>query len=123
MPAAANSNARDVRFQPSNSAAVAPLMAAPNAERIQDPTLIGEVTLKTRSMFRNRCGTPRSAISSTGATSTPANAARRWTLARPSSPRKRAQAHCTAAAPAMPPTQKYVGMYHFHTCALTTGRP
>ena len=39
-----------------------------------EPTLIGEVTLKTRSMLRKRSGRPRSVISSTGLTPTPASA-------------------------------------------------
>jgi hypothetical protein len=43
-------------------------LAVPEQARIQEPTLIGEVTLKTRSMFRNRSGRPRSEIRSTGLT-------------------------------------------------------
>ncbi len=47
-------------------------VAPPLVARIQEPTLIGEVTLKTRSMFRKRSGRPRSEISSAGLTASPA---------------------------------------------------
>ncbi len=53
------------------SAAAAPL-DKPLALTIQVPTLIGEVTLNIRSMFKNRSGRPRSAISSGGLTPTAA---------------------------------------------------
>ena len=41
------------------------------------PTLIGDVGLKTRSMFTKRSGRPRSLMSSTGETPAPASAERR----------------------------------------------
>ena len=60
------------RRMPSASSAAAVLDEPLDATRIQLPTLIGEVTLKTRSMFRNRSGRPRSEMSSTGETSSAA---------------------------------------------------
>jgi hypothetical protein len=42
--------------------------AARAAGRTHEPTLIGDVTLKTRSMFRKRSGRPRSEISRAGET-------------------------------------------------------
>jgi len=42
------------------------VVVAPLADRIQEPTLIGEVTLNIRSMFRKRIGRPRSEIRSAG---------------------------------------------------------
>ena len=42
--------------------------APPETKSTHDPTLIGEVTLKTRSMFRKRSGRPRSEIRRTGET-------------------------------------------------------
>jgi hypothetical protein len=46
--------------------------APPDTNRIHEPTLIGDVTLKTRSMCRNRSGLPRSEISSAGETTSAA---------------------------------------------------
>jgi hypothetical protein len=51
-----------------NAVAAAVLDAPPEATRIQLPTLIGDVGLNTRSMFRNRSGRPRSLIKRTGET-------------------------------------------------------
>ena len=45
------------------SEAAATPVNAPKPLRIQVPTLIGEVSLSTRSMFRNRSGRPRSLTS------------------------------------------------------------
>jgi hypothetical protein len=104
--AAPNSRVRERRVQPSSSAAVEAPIMVPNEARIHEPTLIGEVILKTRSMFAKRAGRPRSAIRSTGAASAPASAARFSTLARRSAPRIRAHTHSMAAAPAIPPIQK-----------------
>ena len=49
--------------RPVTALAAASAAAPPNADSSQEPTLIGEVTLATRSMFRNRSGRPRSATS------------------------------------------------------------
>ena len=57
---------------PSSSSAAAVPDAVPETNRTQLPTLIGEVTLKTRSMFRKRSGRPRSETRSTGLTRSPA---------------------------------------------------
>ena len=54
-----------------SSSAPTPL-AAPPAASSQEPTLIGEVTLKTRNMFSIRSGRPRSLTSSTGLTASAA---------------------------------------------------
>ena len=70
----------------SEDAAETPI-AAPLALRIHEPTLIGEVTLNIRSMFRNRDGTPRSEISSSGLVPTPASAAAHARRASSSLPR------------------------------------
>ena len=49
--------------RPVTALAAATVAAPPNADSSQEPTLIGEVTLATRSMFRKRSGRPRSATS------------------------------------------------------------
>lgn len=79
---------------------------APNPVKIHEPTLIGEVTLKTRSMYRNRIGFPRSLISSGGLTAAPASAtsAARW--ASTWLPLPWAKKASGAAAPATPPVKK-----------------
>ena len=46
--------------RPVTAHAAATVDAPPNPDSSQDPTLIGEVGLATRSMFRNRSGRPRS---------------------------------------------------------------
>jgi hypothetical protein len=51
--------------RPARSAATEALDAAPLDASTQLPTLMGEVTLNTRGMFRNRSGRPRSAIRQT----------------------------------------------------------
>src|SRR4051795_11742382 len=51
---------------PQSSSTAAAFDAPPETTRIQLPTLIGEVTLKTRSMFRKRSGRPRSEMSRSG---------------------------------------------------------
>jgi hypothetical protein len=56
------------RRMPSSSSPAAVFEAPLENARIQLPTLIGEVTLKTRSMFRNRSGRPRSEIRRSGET-------------------------------------------------------
>src|SRR3954454_8571867 len=59
---------------PVHSSSAAVVLAPPETPRIQLPTLIGEVTLKTRNMFRKRSGRPRSEISSAGLTTSPRRA-------------------------------------------------
>jgi hypothetical protein len=54
------------------SSAAARVVTPPLAPSSHEPTLIGEVGLKTRNMLRNRSGRPRSAIRSGGATSSAA---------------------------------------------------
>jgi hypothetical protein len=49
-------------------------VAVPLTERIHEPTLIGEVALSIRNVFRNRDGTPRSETSNGGLADTPASA-------------------------------------------------
>ena len=51
--------------RPVTAQAAAAPDAPPNAEITHVPTLIGEVTLTTRSMFRKRSGRPRSATRAT----------------------------------------------------------
>src|SRR5579875_1470166 len=90
----------------------------------QDPTLIGELVLNTRSMFRKREGRPRSL---TSATPDSAMAAVALTLALRAScglPEACANAASTEDAPATPPRNRYPGTSGlFHTGALSTGRP
>ena len=108
---------------PRTSLAAASPAAGPNEERIQVPTLIGEVGLKTRSMLRNRAGRPRSEIRRGGLTDTPASAASRAFLARASLPLKRATRARSADAPARPPAKKYAGISQVQVGSLRTGRP
>ena len=56
---------RPAAARPVTALAAAAADAPPNAEISQEPTLIGEVTLTTRSMFRKRSGRPRSATRAT----------------------------------------------------------
>ena len=57
---------------PSSSSAAAVFDAPPETKRIHDPTLIGDVTLKTRSILRKRSGRPRSEINNSGETASAA---------------------------------------------------
>ena len=57
---------------PSSSSTAAVFEAPPEMKRVQLPTLIGEVTLKTRSMLRKRSGRPRSEINNAGPTTSAA---------------------------------------------------
>jgi hypothetical protein len=81
-------------------------MAAPEAVRIQVPTLSGEVTLKTRSMFRKRAGRPRSLIRSGGPAATPPNATNVAVRASARFPARRAPRARVADAPARPPAKR-----------------
>src|ERR671922_1662655 len=73
--AAIGGAARPARGHPTTRYPAAGATAAPVIVRSQEPTLIGEVTLKTRSMLMNRIGLPRSEVSNTGETEIPASAA------------------------------------------------
>src|SRR5438270_12604996 len=61
--------------RPVQALTVANPVLIPATDRIHEPTLIGEVTLNIRSMFRNRAGRPRSDTSSAGLIVMPASAA------------------------------------------------
>ncbi len=54
------------RNRPVRALAAATPVAVPLTDRIQLPTLIGELTLNIRSIAMNRSGRPRSAINSGG---------------------------------------------------------
>jgi len=98
-------------------------VVAPLPERIQEPTLIGEVTLNMRSMLRKRCGRPRSEISRPGLTPMPTIDAAQARRPRTSLPRASARSASPAEAPARPPAKKYTGISHVHTGSLITGWP
>ena len=85
---------------------MASAIAVPLAPRIHEPTLIGEVSLNMRSMWRKRSGRPRSEISSGGLAATPASATSHARRASASSPRSSLSSAKGAAAPARPPTKK-----------------
>src|SRR3954454_22583865 len=71
------------------ASAAATAVASPLAVSSHEPTLIGDVTLKTRSMFKNRDDLPRSEMSSGGLAPKPASAlshARRASASFPRSP-------------------------------------
>jgi len=102
----ASASARTLGRTPSSSQPAAAPLAVPNEATTQLPTLIGEVTLKTRSMFRKRSGRPRSEISSRGLTASAAEAI--WILrwASSSFPAARATRLRTEEAPPSPPVKK-----------------
>src|SRR5947209_18119101 len=109
--------------RPVHAEPAATVVAAPENARFHAPTLIGEVTLNTRSMYRKRLGIPRSLISSTGLLSAPASEiahARR--ASSPSSARSARKAR-PADAPASPPVKKYHGISGFQMGSLMTGWP
>src|SRR5215831_13731748 len=58
--------------RPVTSLRAAIAAAPPNAARVHEPMLIGEVGRKTRSMLAKRHGRPRSDTSSAGLTAAPA---------------------------------------------------
>src|SRR3954468_23260970 len=105
-----------------NAGSTAAVLLAENAVSVHDPTDIALCGLNTRSMFRNRSGRPRSAVSSIADAGPPAAASHRASRARvPSDSVRSAIAPITAAAPAAPPTKKYVGTSHVHTGAFSSG--
>src|SRR4051794_5508630 len=97
--------------------------AAPLTLRIHVPRFIGDVGLKTRSMFMNRSGRPRSLIRSTGLTATPAKAVSDAARAIRRLPARRAANASMDDAPAMPPVKKYQAISCFQMGGLMTGRP
>lgn len=88
----------------SSSAPAAPLAVAVAASS-QLPTLMGEVTLKTRSMFRNRSGRPRSETRSAGETVSAPSPTSRLVRASLSFPAARAASESAADAPPRPPAK------------------
>ena len=81
--------------------------APPNPASSQLPTLMGEVGRKTRSMFKNREGRPRSSIKRAALTAAPPAAMRRVLRTSPprsGDPDQVAAAPSAADAPATPPT-------------------
>ena len=108
---------------PSSSSAAAVFDAPLDTNRIQLPTLIGEVTLKTRSMFRNRSGRPRSETRRIGEASSIAAPTKRLVRARRSLPVSRATPCSTDDPPATPPVKRYIGTSGVHVGGLTIGLP
>jgi hypothetical protein len=82
------------------------LDAPPETSSIQDPTLMGEVTLKTRNMLRARSGRPRSETRSAGDTTSAAAPTYSDVFARRSLPATRASPWSTLDAPARPPKKR-----------------
>jgi hypothetical protein len=97
--------------------------AAPLATSSHEPMLIGEVTLKTRSMFRNRCGLPRSRVNRTGLIEIAPSAVAHARRASGSLPAHDAAQPSADEAPPRPPKKKYHGISGFQTGGLITGRP
>src|SRR5262249_60725412 len=106
---------------PRSSQAASAVVEAPDPTRIQEPTLIGEVTLKTRSMFRNRSGRPRSDTSSAGLTTSAPRPIHSDVRARRSFPAVRAARLSTDHAPARPPVKKEHGISGFQTRPVAIG--
>jgi hypothetical protein len=113
--------ARGIR--PSSSRAAPRALVAPKPVRIQDPTLIGDVTLNTRSMYRNRSGRPRSETSSAGLTTAPPRAPNAARRASASLPCRLAASDSGSEAPARPPVKKYQGISDFQIGGLMTDCP
>src|SRR3954466_5344333 len=89
-----------------HASAAAIAVVSPLALRIHEPTLIGEVTLNSRSMLRNRDDLPRSEISRSGLVPTPASAHAQARRASSSLPRRPATSASPADAPPRPPVKK-----------------
>ena len=94
------------RPTPVSSLAVAATTDVPKADSSHVPTLMGDVTLATRSMLRNRRGRPRSATRRTPLAATAVDDATRQRRARRWSPVSRPPAASRADPPAMPPVKK-----------------
>src|ERR1700675_2425378 len=93
--------------RPVTAQAAAAADAPPNAEISQEPTLIGEVGLNTRSMFRKRSGRPRSATKATPDRPIAPAAAIFDALACLWLPAAWANPASTEEAPARPPKNRY----------------
>src|SRR4051812_49512565 len=104
--------------RPSAAASAGGVIAAPLIERIHEPTLIGDVTLKTRSMLRNRSGLPRSEVRRRGLTAMPPSAISQHRRASSRLPARSAAQASVADAPPRPPVKKYVGISQVHTGGL-----
>src|SRR5262245_55076189 len=89
--------------------------------RIQLPTLMGDVTLNTRSMLRSRSGRPRSDMSKSGLTAFATDAIWMLRWASSSLPETRATRLNTDDAPPSPPVKKYHGISRCQTGSLITG--
>jgi len=105
-PAAALESAPNRGTRPNMLLAAAAVTVAPVPASTHEPTLIGEVSLNIRIMFRNRAGRPRSEISSAGLISTPASDALHADRASRSFDASCAPSPSVADAPASPPTKK-----------------
>jgi hypothetical protein len=110
--------------RPVTADSAASVTAGAYAVSSHEPTLIGEVGLKTRSMLTKRSGRPRSWTSSTAASVTPPAAPILPTRASAGRSVKCAPAASTDELPASPPTNRYPAMsLAFHRGALRTGLP
>ena len=99
------------------------MVEAPLAPRIHEPTLIGDVTLKTRNMFKKRSGRPRSETSSAGLTASPAMLMYSAAFASGRLPVARAARPRIDEAPASPPVKRYHGISGCQTGSFRIGRP
>src|ERR1700733_10452962 len=96
----------------------------PYAASSQEPTLIGELGLNTRSMCRNRSGRPRSCTRATADRLIAPSAPTLATRASSPYPDTSAPAASTDEAPARPPRNRYPGTSGTRqTGSLITGRP
>jgi hypothetical protein len=94
------------------------------AASVQEPMLIGEVGLATRSMLRNRSGRPSSLIRNPVPAVAAAAEMRRPARASDGRPVAAANAASTAAAPDSSPRNRYAGRCgSFQRVTFRTGRP
>ena len=98
-------------------------VVAPWPTATQVPTLIGDLSLNTRIMLRNRAGRPRSAIRSGGLRADRRRRDQRRVAGEPLVAGDRAASPSSDEAPASPPVKKYQRSSRFQTGALTIGRP
>src|SRR4051812_20009573 len=123
MPAANCAGRAPGIARPRNELAAAGTVRTPPIARSHEPTLIGEVTLKTRSMLRKRSGLPRSEVSRSGLTESAPNAISQERRASSRLPVRAAASANVADAPPRPPVKKEVGVSQVQTGGLTTGFP
>src|SRR5260370_18974623 len=97
--------------------------AAENADNVHAPNDIAERSLKTRNMFKNLAGRPKSAMSRGAEISAPANPIQSPARISPASPKRWATRAITEETPATPPTKKYKGTCHVQVGGLSTGFP